>query len=60
MPATSGRQYRYMQMVAHGGHPKGGGGPSPAVAREFVDQTPPDKRRAFARAVGKQLRHRRR
>ena len=36
MPSVSAKQHRYMEMIAHGGHPRTGGGPSPAVAKEFV------------------------
>lgn len=39
MPATSKAQFRYMEMIAHGGKPRGGGGPSKAVAGEFVGKT---------------------
>lgn len=59
MPVTSAPQYGLMQAVAHGQKPRGGHGPSPAVAREFIAATPPEKRRAFAREVGRRLaRHR--
>jgi hypothetical protein len=44
MPAKSAKQYRYMQAIAHGAKPKSGIGPSPEVAREFVEKTPPKKR----------------
>lgn len=36
MPDESQAQHNYMEMIAHGGKPRGGGGPSPAVAEEFV------------------------
>ena len=51
MPAKSGAQYRLMQAAAHGTlHKKGG--PSPAVAREFIAATPPAKRKTFAKKKG--------
>jgi hypothetical protein len=34
---------RYMEMIAHGGKPKSGGGPSPKVAKEYVAATPTTK-----------------
>lgn len=37
MPSKSAKQHRLMAMVAHGGKPRGGKGPSVAVAREFVE-----------------------
>lgn len=37
MPSTSGRQHRLMEAIAHGAKPKDGHGPSPAVAKEFVE-----------------------
>lgn len=36
MPSQSPAQARLMQAVAHGWKKPGGGGPSKAVAREFV------------------------
>jgi hypothetical protein len=48
MPAVSGRQYRFMAMIAHGGKSnKKGIGPSPEVAEEFVHKTSPKKRSMF-------------
>jgi hypothetical protein len=38
VPATSQAQYRFMQGIAHGMKPRSGG-PSPAVAKEFVGKT---------------------
>lgn len=49
MPAKSAKQYRLMQAVAHGATPKVEGGPSEAVAKEFVKATPVKKRKQFAR-----------
>lgn len=36
MPSVSPAQARLMQAVTHGWHKPGGGGPTPAVAKEFV------------------------
>lgn len=47
MPAVSGRQYRFMVGISHGMKPRGGVGPSPEVAEEFVHKTPAKKRRIF-------------
>lgn len=45
MPATSDKQYRKMQAVAHG---KGKGiGPSKEVAEEMIEKTPKKKRSLF-------------
>jgi hypothetical protein len=51
MPAKSARQYRFMQMMAHNPEKKRGKGvgPSPEVAREFIEKTPSKKRKSFAR-----------
>ena len=50
MPAESGKQYRYMQMMAHNpGKSRKGVGPSPAVAKEFIEKTPSSKRKQFMR-----------
>lgn len=49
MPAKSGAQYRFMQAIAHGAVPRKGAGPSPAVAKEFIDKTPSKKRSQFAK-----------
>lgn len=50
MPAKSSKQYGLMQAAMHG-KLRGLGGPSKAVAREFVEKTPEDKRKKFARAL---------
>lgn len=52
MPAKSAKQYRFMQMIAHGGKKKKGDsvGPSPEVAREFIEKTSKEKRKQFARS----------
>jgi len=47
MPAKTAKQYRLMAAIAHGAKPKGGKGPSREVAKEFVKETPPAKRREF-------------
>jgi hypothetical protein len=55
MPAKSAKQYRFMQMMAHNPRSKkegGGIGPSSAVAREFIEKTPPKKRSQFAKERG--------
>jgi hypothetical protein len=51
MPAKSARQYKLMQMMAHSPEKKRGKGigPSPEVAREFIEKTPAKKRKMFAR-----------
>jgi hypothetical protein len=47
MPAKSQRQYRMMQMIAHG---KGKGiGPSEEVAKEFIKKIPKGKRKIFSK-----------
>lgn len=49
MPARSAKQYRFMQMIAHGGKPRKGIGPSPEVAKEFVEKTAASKRKEWAK-----------
>ena len=49
MPAVSGKQYRFMQGIAHGMKPNKGYGPSPEVAKEFVTKTSSAKRKQFAK-----------
>ncbi len=55
MPAVSGRQYRFMAMIAHGGKSnKGQGvGPSAKVAEEFVHKTSSKKRSMFMKKRNK-------
>lgn len=53
MPAKSEKQYKFMAGIAHGMKPRGGVGPSEAVAKEFVDKTPPEKRKMFMKKKGK-------
>jgi len=43
VPVKSKAQMRYMEMIAHGGKPSTGGGPSKKVAQEFVSATPTTK-----------------
>ena len=52
MPAKSKAQYGLMQAAAHG-NLKSLGGPSPEVAKEFIEKTPEDKRKKFAKAIAK-------
>lgn len=51
MPAKSASQYRFMQMIAHNKDKKrkGGVGPSPEVAKEFIKKTSKGDRKKFAR-----------
>jgi hypothetical protein len=49
MPAKSAKQYRFMQAMAHGAKSKSGIGPSPEVAKEFIEKTPKSKRSLFAK-----------
>lgn len=53
VPAKSGKQYRFMQGIAHGMKPRHGAGPSQKVAKEFVEETPASKRKMFAKAKNK-------
>lgn len=51
MSAKSAKQYRFMQMMAHNPEKaRTGKGPSPAVAKEFIEKTPAKKRKLFARS----------
>jgi len=36
MPSKSKKQHNFMEMIAHGGKPRSGKGPSKKVAQEFV------------------------
>lgn len=47
MPVKSAKQFRFMEAAAHGGL-KGMGGPSKAVASEFLSKTSHKKKSAFA------------
>lgn len=51
MPAKSAAQYGMMQAIAHGTSKMHGAGPSPEVAREFIEKTSKDKRKKFAKAL---------
>ena len=53
MPIKSKSQYGLMQAAAHG-NLKSLGGPPPMVAKEFVEKTPPIKRKKFAQAIAKE------
>lgn len=48
MPAKSGKQYRLMQAAAHG-KLRHAAGPSPEVAKEFIEKTPSKDRKKFAK-----------
>jgi len=50
MPSVSKKQHNYMEMIAHGGKPSGGKGPSVAVAKEFVKADTGKKFRRGGRA----------
>lgn len=49
MPAVSGPQYRYMQMIKHNPEKARKKGPSPEVAAEFIKKTSKEKRKLFSR-----------
>lgn len=49
MPAKSGKQYRFMQAIAHGAKPHKGIGPSPDVAKEFIEKTSSKNRKKWSR-----------
>lgn len=49
MPAKSAKQYRFMAGIAHGMKPRSGIGPSPEVAKEFVEKTSKTKRKQYSR-----------
>ncbi len=55
MPAKSAKQYKFMQMMAHNPSKKSskGVGPSPDVAKKFIEETPSDKRKLFMRKGAK-------
>ena len=52
MSAKSGKQYRFMQMMAHNPSAKTtkGIGPSPEVAKEFIHKTSAAKRKLFSKS----------
>lgn len=56
MPAVSAKQYGLMQAAAHGN--LRGMGPSPEVAREFIDKTPSQARAKFAKQIAKRRKRR--
>jgi len=43
MPAVSQAQFRFMQMIAHGGKPRAKHAPSRAVARHFIKGQKPKR-----------------
>lgn len=53
MPAVSGRQYRLMQAIAHSDKKLDSIGPSKEVARKFIKETSPEKRRLFSKSKKK-------
>jgi len=56
MPAKSAAQYGLMQAKAHGTS-NSAVGPSPAVAREFIEKIPPTKRKKFAKVLSRRRGH---
>lgn len=56
MPTVSPSQYGFMQAVRSG--KVRGKGPSPEVAKEFIDATPPEKRSQYARVLAKRRKSR--
>jgi len=55
MSVTSPKQWRLMAGIAHGMKPtklgkRHGAGPSPEVAKEFIEKTPAKKRKQFAKS----------
>lgn len=50
MPVKSAKQFRFMEAAVHGGL-KGTGGPSPEVAKEFLNKTPHKTKSNFAKAL---------
>jgi hypothetical protein len=49
MPAKSAKQYRFMQMAAHNPEKMRSTGPSPKVAKEFIEKTSAKKRKEFSK-----------
>ena len=49
MPAVSPKQYRFMAGIVHGMKPRGGIGPSPEIAEEFVHKTSAKKRSLWSK-----------
>lgn len=49
MPVKSAKQFRFMQAMAHGKKAKKGIGPSPEVAKEFLEKTPHATKSRFAK-----------
>ncbi len=52
MPVKSAKQFGLFEAIAHGDSKlKGVGGPSPAVAKEFLSATPHKTKSNFAKAL---------
>lgn len=51
MPVKSAKQFRFMEMMAHGGKKKKGkgAGPSESVAKEFLNKTSHETKSKFAK-----------
>jgi hypothetical protein len=49
MPAKSAKQYRFMQMAAHNPSKMNSKGPSPEVAKEFIEKTSAKKRKEWSK-----------
>lgn len=49
MPSKSKAQHNFMEAIAHGAKPKSGKGPSPAVAKEFVQADKNEGKRFHAK-----------
>ena len=56
MPVTSSKMYGLMAAAAHGN--LRGKGPSAEVAKEFIHETPPEKRKQFAKQVARRRKRR--
>ena len=55
MPAVSGKQYRFMAMMAHNPEKARAKGVPSSVAREFVEKTPASKRSSFMKTRGRKM-----
>ena len=49
MPAKSGKQYKFLQMIAHGNKDSNSKGPSKEVALELIHKTSKSKRKLFSK-----------
>ena len=52
MPAKSGKQYRFMQMIANDKE-SSAVGPSKELAEKFIKETPASKRKLFSKKKDK-------